>query len=200
MRPMSNAESSPPPVPLPTLPIPLHAVSRDGAGNELSVKRRPGRPRSVRRAPSATEESFIHAIRCARDLFIDSDPLVGALRDRVNVDLVLREVLNGLATESASILWEIRRGREAGRDTAQLSSRRIDALSKIGLVELARVKLSLGVDLTPSDPRTSVIVNVFVDSVRRVLEVTLPAATFSLVMSEIEQRLHEWRQGPQPGR
>jgi hypothetical protein len=172
-------------------------VSRDAAGNELVIKRRPGRPRKVMPAPTAVEADYVRAVNEARDRHVDGDALVGALRGRADVDHILREIVLGLASESASISWETRQGRAAGQDTAQLSSRRIDALSKIGLVELARMKLRLGVDLAPSDPRTTRIVNFFVASVQGVLDETLPKAQAAALLGQIEGELHAWQRSDQ---
>ena len=145
---MSNSNPTHPPPPT-AIPLPLHAVGRDADGAPLVVKRRPGRPRVVRPQPAADEADYVRQVNEARAAHVDADVLVGTLRGRADADQVLGAVIEGLARESASLAWEITQGRQAGRDTSQLSSRRIDGLQKIALLELGRRKLGLGDELGP---------------------------------------------------
>ncbi len=186
--------SSDPPQPA-APPLPLHAVSYDSEGRRLTAQRRGGRPRKVAIAPTASEAEYIAAVNAARDRHVDADALVGAVEGKADADDVLRAVVEGLARETASLAWEIRRGRDGGRDVAQLCSRRIDGLSKIALVQLGRTRLGLGHDLTPNDPRREAIANCFLSSIETVLASSLPTTTFENVMSKIEERLREWQRG-----
>ena len=161
----------------------------------MIVRRRPGRPKVVRPAPTADEMVYVAAVNAARDVHIEVDPLVGAMRDGADADVVLEQVLAEIATESAALLWEIRQGRTNGRDTAQLCSRRIDALSKIALVQLARVKLGVGDTLSPNHPKMDAIVNFFLSTVSGVLDETLPASESSRVGRLIETSLRAWQSG-----
>jgi hypothetical protein len=186
---MSSDEATPPTT---SMPVPLHAVTRDADGNQLVVKRRPGRPRVVRPQPAATEEHYIDAVNSARDGHVNADALVGVVRGQDDANNVLHQIMKALAVESASLAWEIRRGREAGTDVSQYSSRRIDALSKIAHVELGRRKLGMDDPLDPNHPRMTKVLNFFLVTVKDALETTLPAAQSSRVCDLVERRLREW--------
>ena len=131
----------------------------------------------------------------ARAAHVDADVLVGTLRGRANVDQVLGAIIEGLARESASLAWEIRQGRQAGRDTSQLSSRRIDGLQKIAMIELGRRKLGLEGELGPQNPRMNTVVTCFMTTVSDVLEGALPVARASHLCGMIERRFREWQEG-----
>jgi hypothetical protein len=184
---MSEPNSSPPPA------IPLYAVTLDAAGKELVVKRRPGRPRKVMPAPSAIETDYISEVNEAREHHISSDAIVDAIDEREGADQVLLRIIEALATETASLAFEIRQGRKAGKDTSQLSSRRIDGLSKIALIELGRKKLCMGDELARSDNRMSIIINFFLATVTGVLVETLPVPLGARVRILIETRIREWQ-------
>jgi hypothetical protein len=190
---MSSIDSSPPPTPLP-----LHLVTHDSAGKELLIKRRPGRPRKVVPAPSAVESDYIEQINTARDRHIEGDPLVASLGGREDTGRVLRAIIEALAREAASLRWEIRRGREAGRDTAQLCSRRIDALSKIALVYLGLRRLGDGHELARNDPHMTTIINFFVGTVTGVLAETLPRDQGATLSGKIEARIQAWQRDDDP--
>jgi hypothetical protein len=175
--------------------MPLHLAPRCADGTPLVVRRKPGRPKLVRPAPTASEEEYIEQINIARDHHVDGDPLVASLRGGEEIGQVLRAVIDGLARESASLGWEIRQGHQAGRDVSQLCSRRIDALSKIGLVQLGLRRLGAGDELTPSDARMNVIVDFFMKTVSGVLTATLPPELAGNLRELIDGRLLEWQTG-----
>ena len=186
MRAMSSSDR-------PEVPVPLHTVSYDGEGRRLAAVRRGGRPRKVALAPTASEADYIEQVNKARDRHVGDDVLVNAVRGRADADQVLGAIVAGLALETASLAWDIRQGRKGGKDVAQVCSRRIDGLAKIALVELGRVKLGLGNELTPDDPRKKVIVDCFLSSLDDVLASSLPADKYAMVMALIEDRLRAWQ-------
>ena len=189
---MSETQSSPPP----PAPVPLHAVTCAADGTALLVKRRPGRPRKVVPTPvlSGDEFKYLEAVGRARNLHSAASPL---LRSKKPEEL-LQYVLAGLAEESASLRWEIEQGLALGRSVEQTMSRRIDCLHKMALTILGMKRLSLGAEMTCGDPRMAIVVNFFLTTVGHVFEGTLPLALATELMSEVQNKLQDWRRNSEP--
>lgn len=134
--------SSPPP----SGPVPLHLVQLDADGRLLRPRRGPGRPRKVRPAPSADQQSYDEELRSALDEHVALDPLVRAVGERAKPVEVLRRALVETARECASIAHEIAQ-KPLGREAERARSRRLDAL-----VSIARLQAQIAADQRDAPP------------------------------------------------
>jgi hypothetical protein len=177
------------PTSLPALPLHAVAVARDGT--LLKVRRRPGRPKKVRLAPDADELAYCEATTAELAKHVEAEGVVGTLRGGAGSMDVLQSVKVALAEESASLRWEIRRGRQEGRDSSQAMSRRIDALVKIALIELGVRRL--GIDtLGADDPRLQIVLHFFLGSVGDVLRDALGDGEAEALIEKCRAALVGW--------
>ena len=108
---------------------------------EAVVHRRRGRPRTVGTRPSVQQERYEEHLGELRDQHVERDALV---RTGVQADpsVVLDEVIAGVAREQAAIAWDARRAeRKGSSSSAQILSRRIDGLVRLGGLVLEREHL-----------------------------------------------------------
>jgi hypothetical protein len=114
--------------------LPLQDVSDSAV--PIVVKRSPGRPRKVELRPSVRDLELHAAVALERDSFIEGDALVASLqRGDASID-VLRQLLVEIAREAAALEFQRMESEKRGRDSSQISSRRIDALKKLGDIEM----------------------------------------------------------------
>lgn len=158
-------------------PLPLHLVAEDSAGNPTNVKRKPGRPRKIRPAPTADELQYAAEVNLLRDHHVENDHLVQALDQHAGSLEILDRCAHDLARESAILRFEIRSAQAASRSTGveQLMNRRIDALHKLALVSMGRRKLDM-IDLDPTSDSVQRVFAAFLDSITNVATQVLPDA------------------------
>jgi hypothetical protein len=170
-------------------PLPLHLVSHDRDGGALVVKRRPGRPRKVVAAPTGDQEAYLIAVNRLRDEHVARDAVVRVLNEGQSPKDVLKEIKQALAIEGASIGWELRRSKATGAPSEQLSSRRIDAMHKIALVELASYKLGV-VELDARSSAVQLVLGLFLQVVEAVAREALPDS--DAFLARYRQALQGW--------
>lgn len=170
------------------IPLPIHAVARDGDGNPVRVGRGPGRPKRVRVAPVADEAAYNAALRAAREAHVEDDAVVRAaeLRDGA-IDLGWA-LLRSIARETASIRWEIEQ-RPSSREAERARSRRID-----GLLVIARLRIELhraeAGELTPR--RLHALKRLLLETILAVATECLPEEQ----LRQLERRVREvWEVG-----
>jgi hypothetical protein len=173
---------STPPTPL---PLPIHVVSKDNEGKDLVVKRRPGRPRVVRPRPSADEMEYTATINKLRAEHVDRDPLVHA---ETTEDL-LKNVVRGLAEETACLRWLIERGGLDPRAQEQCRSRRIDGLHKIALTLLGKKRVGIEPDISPE--KLERIAKLWLEMIREAAA-PLPQEVASPYVARVEKAMAEW--------
>lgn len=155
----------------PKLLLPLHFVSRDANGNELDVRRKIGRPRTVRPVPTADEAEYVEAINRLRDAHVAASSLVTAQSS----ESTLHEVLVALAEEQASISWSIRHGCQEPRAIEIARSRRVDGLHKIAstILGMRRVGIEAPLDVV----KLQTLKTFWLSTVANVARATLPKVT-----------------------
>jgi hypothetical protein len=136
----------------------------------LGERRRPGRPRSIARAPD--EQQLAQHQRVAERLqyHVEADPVVRAVSiepDRTST-VALDAAMMEIAREAAGLLWERRQAQVRGRPEAQkISRRRTDALGRLANLVLERARLG-GSELDPFDPKLQRLVSLFNEQAREV--------------------------------
>jgi hypothetical protein len=111
-------------------------VGLDNVVQITAQKRGPGRPKKIEAAPQEADLAHHAEVIEAKSRFMSADALVASLEHREDAREVLHKILIGLAREAASLEFQRIELEKRGRDPAQVSSRRIDALKKIAEIEL----------------------------------------------------------------
>ena len=197
---MTSPESPPPPPDTPQERLaevlelrPDHAVPDDGLGHR--VERRRGRPRRAVPRPGASEIDYASELNRLRKAWVNGDLLVKLLdpNERANAAEIISTLKGELAREAAALRYEIEERATAGRDIAQLGSRRIDALVKIASIELAAMKLGMrSVDLGGAQMQR--IFAAFMDQVANVLVETVPEKVAASFANKLRAKLEGWEE------
>ena len=119
--------------------MPIHSVP--GA----NVSRRVGRPRQITRKPGQSDLDYHQALTEEKVEFVENDPVVKAITMRSDAVDMLRVIKQEVAKEAAALHFQRIENEKYGKDTAQVSTRRIDALTKIANIELEIKKMGADV-------------------------------------------------------
>jgi len=170
--------------------LPLHTIA-DAKGN-ISVKRARGRPKTVSRKPDISDLEYHAEMSEEKRKFVDNDPVVIATSKPHHEALpMLRVIASEIAREQAALAFQRIENEKLGKDTAQVSSRRVEALTKIANIELEMKKL--GTDII--DFRSEKFAKVFqmwVESIREVAEEVMPAELIDLFFNRLSTKLEGW--------
>lgn len=162
--------------------LPLHLTSK-------TMSR--GRPRAVKRPPTTSDLQYNAQMSAAKAEFIQKDALVNATRGRCDVAEVLRLIKAEIASEQAAIHFQRIESEKYGKDTAQISTRRIDALTKIAHIELEIKKL--GADLVDlRSERFQRIFALWIDTIKQVAADTLPPELIDLFFNRLLTSMDGW--------
>ena len=180
--------------------LPVHAApysqqrSRsEGGGDALKVQRKVGRPRKVERMPTTSDLEY-HAIMAeAKAKFIDEDSVVTAAKRHADPMEMLAVIRGEVTKESAALHFQRIENEKYGKDTAQVSTRRIDALKKIADIELEIKKLG-GDTIDVRSEQMQRIFQFFIETVRGILEETLAAEQIDLVFNRFSTEFEGWQE------
>lgn len=172
---------------MPMKTLPPNVVTFPGPG---PIKRRPGRPRVVRPAPSFDEAEYVQQVAMAADNFIASDAIVMATEPGERTDLDrLDAVLRGLAEEQAALLYQrLKLQREGREGAAQVSSRRVDALLKIARLVVMREQLRAA-DPEPDPADVALVIGMIMADAKEVLAEVAPADVGARFLDSIRARM-----------
>jgi hypothetical protein len=168
--------------------LPLHALPNDAF---TKVRRLPGRPRRVEKAPDLDELEYASRSNASRAAWIEQDELLQAMRGGADVGDVLHCIRERLAREAAGFEFDLTKATANGRDAAQLVARRIDALLKLAAIEVARHRLSID-DFDARSPRVQQVVDLLVAEIRDVATQVLPPDDMERVRQAFCKRLDGW--------
>lgn len=158
------------------------------------VVRLNGRPRKVRPRPDADAREYARRIAEVAQQFVDEDPVVRAAaveRER-NDPEVLDQTLMQLAREAASLAFDRQRLLGDGRDFAQTSTRRIDALSKMASLVTERAKSGIEDPFNPHDPKVQKVVSYFLEAMGECARDTMPSAVAEKFLAKFEELARGW--------
>lgn len=171
--------------------LPTHDVGTDTAGRPAAIRRRPGRPRKVELRPTATDLSYHAEVAATREAFIEGDPLVLALESNEDVRTILRLLLSSISREAAALEFQRREVEKRGRDAAQISSRRVDALKKAAEIELKLRELDAET-WNLSSERFQRLFAFWVEKLTAVAAETLPAEAQDLLFNKLSTAMSNW--------
>ena len=177
--------------------LPVHAAPTLGGkgkqGNALKVQRGPGRPRRVERMPTTSDLQYHALISEEKAKFIDSDAVVQATRGAADPAQVLRLIRAEVAKEAAALHFQRIENEKYGKDTAQTSTRRIDALTKIAHIELEIKKLgSDALDLRSE--KFQKVFTLWIEIMREVASDTLTPEQIDLFFNRFSTKIEGWEE------
>jgi hypothetical protein len=179
--------------------LPVHAApytaraptAGKGGGDHLKVQRRVGRPRKVERMPTTSDLEYHALMSEEKAKFIDVDPVVEAARTHKDPMAMLAIIKAEVAKESAALHFQRIENEKYGKDTSQVSSRRIDALGKIANIELEMKKL--GADTVDVHGESfQRVFQLWIDKIREIVEQTLPPEQVDLFFNRLSTALEGW--------
>jgi hypothetical protein len=176
--------------------LPVHAAPTVGGaskgGHALKVARKPGRPRKVERMPTTSDLEYHAAMSAAKDRYIQNDPVVkAALARGMDAASSLRTIKAEVAKEAAALRFQRTENEKYGKDTSQLSSRRIDALVRVAHLELEIKRLGAeSIDFRGAEMRK--VYEIWIGVIREVAEEVLPAQQFDLFFNKLLTGLDGW--------
>jgi hypothetical protein len=177
--------------------LPVHAAPLVGGvskgGHVLKMERQRGRPRKVERMPTTSDLEYHCKMTEEKARFIDLDSLVQATAKRADPLSMLAIVKCEVAKESAALHFQRIENEKYGKDTAQISTRRIDALKKIADIELELKKLG-GSTVDVRGESMQRIFKFFIDTVRAILQENLAAEQIDLVFNRLGTEFEGWQE------
>lgn len=170
--------------------VPIHAATGQG------VKRGPGRPKKINAKP--TNDDLIYHAEMIRQktAFINSDPLVQSTNLRQDAVETLQKVKEEIARESAALHFQRIEEEKYGKDTSQMSSRRISALREVANLELEIRRLgATHIDL--KGERFQKIFKFFLETVREAADGSLSPEQIDLLFNRLGTMLEGWEEKAQ---
>jgi len=172
--------------------VPVQHAPRTGK-NDLKVKRGPGRPRKVERAPTVSDLEYHALMAEERQKFIGSDALVKAIEEHGDALGILHLIKKEVAREAASLHFERIETEKRGRDTGQVSTRRVEALKKIADIEL-KIKEIDSESVNLSSERMQKVFSLWVETMREVAQEILPQETLDLFFNRFATAMDGWEE------
>jgi hypothetical protein len=172
--------------------LPVHAAPNTGK-NKLTVSRSRGRPRKVERMPTTSDLEYHARMTEAKASFIDQDPIVRAASKHTEPMAMLAVIRTEVAKESAALHFQRIENEKFGKDTAQVSSRRIDALKKIADIELELKKMGADVIDVHSE-KFQRIFKLWIDTIREIAEETMNPQQIDLFFNRLTTSMEGWEE------
>lgn len=177
--------------------LPVHAAPTVGGkgkqGHTYKVTRAAGRPRRVERMPTTSDLEYHALMTEERGRFVDTDPVVRATQKNADPLDVLKIIKGEVAKESAALHFQRIENEKYGRDVAQVSTRRIDALKKIADIELEIKKL--GADtLDIHSEKFQRVFKFWINTVREIAEQTMTPEQIDLFFNHLSTSMEGWEE------
>ncbi len=178
--------------------LPVHAAPTLGGkgkqGNALKVERQRGRPRKVERMPTTSDLQYHAEMSEEKQRFIDNDPVViAATKGKAEATQLLKLIRTEIAKEAAALQFQRIENEKFGKDTAQTSTRRIDALGKIASIELEIKKLGPA-SIDPHSEEMQKILALWVEVIRDVSTEMLSPEQIDLFVNRLMTKLEGWEE------
>lgn len=163
--------------------LPVHAVSGNKSGK--------GRPKAVNRAPSVVDLQYHAEMAAQKSDYIENDPVVLSSTKRQDPISTLRIIKKEIAKEAAALGFQRLENEKYGKDTSQISVRRVDALSKVVAVELELKKLD-GDFLDLKSEKFQRIFKFWIETLQEVAQDTLTPELIDLFFNRLGTKLDGW--------
>jgi hypothetical protein len=169
--------------------VPIHAATG-------KIKRGPGRPKKIRTEPTRDDLIYHAEMMRQKTAFIDADPLVKSSSERQEAIETLQRVKTEIAKESAALHFQRIEEEKYGKDTSQMSSRRIAALREVAHLELEIRRLGeTMIDL--KGEKFQKIFALLLETVKSAAEEVLSPEMIGLLFNRLETKLEGWEEKAQ---
>ena len=161
-------------------------------GIPITMKGEPGRKAAV---PDAINEVVAEEYRQkARDL--TNDPIVKTAKTDPESSDLLHHVVVSLAEEAASLGHERRNAEMEGRETSQLSIRRVNALKAVAETWLKRKDQTVNREIDLSSPQFKAVFSLTLEAFREAMvDASLRPEMVEMVFAKLTAKLQEgWEQ------
>ena len=168
------------------------------SGQPVVMKTKPGRKvkAPAPKAPPAVSQT-VAQVQLARQYFFDNDPLLQQLAKGVDSEDVLHLVMHGFAQEAASLEFERQEAERSGKETSQLSIRRINALKALGETWIKRKEQLSGRTIDMDSPAFSTLFGFMLEGFREaMLKGGVPRDQAETVFVSLSERMADeaWEQ------
>jgi hypothetical protein len=169
--------------------VPIHAATG-------KINRGPGRPKKIRTEPTRDDLIYHAEMIRQKTAFIEADSLVRSASERQEAVETLQKVKEEIARESAALHFQRIEEEKYGKDTSQMSSRRIAALREVAHLELEIRRLGASsIDL--KSERFQKIFAFFLETVRLSAGEVLSPEMVDLLFNRLETKLEGWEEKAQ---
>jgi hypothetical protein len=170
--------------------VPMHAATGP-------IKRGPGRPRKINPKPTIDDLAYHAEMQKQKAKYIDNvDAVTKAVKGHLDPLETLQRIKEEIATEAASLYCDRLEASKYGKDTTQISSRRIAALKEVASIELEMRKLGVNfIDL--KSERFQRIFSFFIETIRKAASETLSPEQVDMLFNRLETELDGWEEKAQ---
>lgn len=158
---------------------------------DATVKRRRGRPQKLEAKPGLADLAYFHQLNEAKRKHVSADDVVTAVENKADALEVIRRIKLAVAREASSLEFQRLEGEKRGRDGAQISSRRIDALVRLSNLEIEGLRLQAAV----VDPRSEPVQRMaalWIQDLVAVAKEVLPHQQLDVFMTRLETKMEDW--------
>ncbi len=165
--------------------LPRHVAADGGA------KRGRGRPPKLEAKPGMADLEYYARLSQQKLRHIEADEVVRAVERKTEAVEVLKRIKVAVAREASSIEFQRLELEKRGRDGAQTSSRRIDALLRVANLELEMARLQRAV-IDPWSEAVQRLAALWVEDLAAVARETLPPEMYDVLMTRLETKTNDW--------
>lgn len=167
--------------------MPTHLLPKTKTGRPV------GRPRKLEPKPTSGDLDYHAQMSLEKERFIDEDPVVKSLTGKVDSAQLLGHIRTEIAKEAAALHFQRVENEKLGKDTAQTSTRRIDALTRIAHIELEIKKLAPNsIDVTSEAFQK--IFALFVADMKEVAQDVLPDQHIDMFFNRWATKMADWEE------
>ena len=167
--------------------MPTHLLPKTSTGRPV------GRPRKMNPKPTANDLDYHAQMTVEKQRFIDVDPVVRSLAGKVDSASLLANIRTEIAKEAAALHFQRVENEKLGKDTAQTSTRRIDALTRIAHIELEIKKLSPDT-IDVSGEKFQKIFAMFISTLQETARETMPPEVLDLFFNRFSTAMTGWEE------
>ena len=167
--------------------MPTHLLPKTSTGRPV------GRPRKMNPKPTANDLDYHAQMTVEKQRFIDVDPVVRSLAGKVDSASLLANIRTEIAKEAAALHFQRVENEKLGKDTAQTSTRRIDALTRIAHIELEIKKLSPDT-IDVSGEKFQKIFAMFISTLQETARETMPPEVLDLFFNRFSTKMEGWEE------
>ncbi len=165
--------------------LPTHLLPRTATGRPI------GRPRKINPKPTVNDLAYHAQMSEEKTKFISDDPVVKALSGRVDSAQLLATLRAEIAKEAAALHFTRIEAEKYGKDTAQTSTRRIDALTRIAHIELEIKKLAPDM-IDVRGEKFQKIFAMFIEYLKETAQETLTPEAIDLFFNRFSTKMDGW--------